>query len=154
MSKEKAKPYVLAIDPGLTSGVSLVQREPLTLLKSDELEWAATARFVDTALREFGGENVDVVLERFTITQQTAKNSQQTWSLEIIGMCRLLSLAHGAGQITLQSPADAKRFSTNPRLKSLGLWHVGGGGHALDSLRHVVLRLTRTGWTDSRLLHE
>lgn len=146
------KPYILSIDPGLTSGVALVQRDPLKLLRSDELDWQNTARFVDTALREFGGEHVDVVLEKFTITTQTAKNSQQTWSLEVIGMCRLMAMAHGAGAITLQSPADAKTFASNMRLKNLELWHVGGDGHANDALRHVVLRLTRTGWKDSRLL--
>jgi len=134
------------------SGVSVVRREPLELIRSDELDWIHTARFVDTALREFGGENVDVVLEKFTITAQTAKNSQQQWSIEIIGMCRLLALAHGAGAITLQTPADAKSFVSNTRLRDLELWHVGGAGHANDSLRHVVLRLSRTGWKDSRLL--
>lgn len=146
------KPYVLSIDPGQTSGVALVRREPLELMRSDELNWENTCKFVDTALREFGGENVDVVIERFTITQQTAKNTQQTWSLEVIGMCRLMAMAHGAGAITLQTPADAKTFASNMRLKNLELWHVGGAGHANDAIRHAILRLTRTGLKDSRLL--
>lgn len=148
------KPLILAIDPGLNTGICLLRREPMELVWSDELDWQGTARTVDQTLREFGGENVDVVMERFTITQATSKNSQQQWSIEIIGMCRLMALAHGAGELTLQSPADAKRFATNPRLKALGLWHVGGGGHALDAIRHALLRLTRSGWTDSRLLHD
>lgn len=149
------KHYILAIDPGLTSGVALFHRtdsDEITLVWSEELDWMETARCTDGVLREHGGDDVDIVLERFTITQQTAKNSQQQWSIEIIGMVRLLAHAHGAGAITLQSPADAKRFVTNPRLKALGFWHVGGGGHALDAIRHAILRLTRLGWTDSRLL--
>ncbi len=151
------KHYILAVDPGLTSGICLFRRtddNEVELVWSDELDWIGTTRKVDEVLREFGGADVDVVVEKFTITVQTAKNSQQTWSLEIIGMIRLLTMAHGAGVLTLQSPADAKRFSTNPRLKSLDFWHVGGGGHALDAIRHAVLRLTRTGWSDRRLLHD
>ena len=146
------KPYILACDPGESSGLCLVRRDPFELLWSDELDWIHIARKVDETLRELGGENVDVVCERFTITAQTAKNSQQGISLEVIGQVRLLASAHGAGQITLQSPADAKKFASNPRLRALEAWHVGGGGHALDAIRHAILRLTRTGWTDSRLL--
>lgn len=151
------KHYLWVCDPGLTSGVSLFHRSDdneVELLSSEELDWVNTTRSLDQTLREYGGDDVQVVVERFTITVQTAKNSQQSWSLEIIGMIRLLSLAHGAGEISLQSPADAKRFCTNTRLKALGFWHVGGGGHALDAIRHGVLWLTRHGWSDSRLLHE
>lgn len=149
------KPYVLACDPGLLSGLCLLRRDPFGLEWSDELEWVENARKVDETLRTLGGENVDVVAERFTITVQTAKNSQQGISLEVIGQLRLLSLAHGAapnGEISLQSPNDAKNFVTNPRIRALGVWHKGGHGHALDAIRHGVLRLTRTGWQDSRLL--
>ncbi len=149
------KHYIICTDPGLVSGICLFKRtddNEVELVWTDELDWLHTARKIDETLREYGGDDVDVVLERFTITQQTAKNSQQQWSIEIIGMARLLAVAHGAGEITLQSPADAKRFSTNARLKALDFWHVGGGGHALDALRHAVLRLTNTGWKDSRLL--
>ena len=151
------KHYIIAVDPGLTSGICLFHRtddNELSLVWSDELDWVNTTRKVDEVLREHGGADVDVVVEKFTITVQTAKNSQQTWSLEIIGMIRLLALAHGAGELILQSPADAKRFSSNPRLKALDFWHVGGGGHALDAIRHGVLRATRKGWSDRRLLHD
>lgn len=148
------KSYVLAIDPGGTTGICLLKRDPLELVWSDELpSWVTVARTVDHTLRTHG-KDVDVVCERFTITQQTAKNSQQTLPLELIGMVRLLTKIHLDEEITLQLPADAKRFATNPRLKALGLWHVGGGGHALDAIRHGVLRLTKTGWQDPRLFLE
>ena len=84
------KPYILACDPGESSGLCLVRRDPFELLWSDELDWIHNARKVDETLRELGGENVDVVCERFTITAQTAKNSQQGISLEVIGQVRLL----------------------------------------------------------------
>lgn len=151
------KHFLFVCDPGLTSGVALFRRSDdneIELLWSDELDWQHTARKCDETLRTFGGDDVQVVVERFTITAATAKNSQQTWSLEIIGMLRLLAHAHGAGELDLQSPADAKRFCTNIRLKALDFWHVGGGGHALDAIRHGVLWFTRHGWSDHRLLHD
>lgn len=145
---------ILAVDPGETTGLCLLRSDPLELVWSYEAPtWLDVCRRVDETLREHGSK-VEVVVERFTITQQTAKNSQQTLPLEIIGQVRLLTMIHTEKQITLQSPADAKRFATNPRLKALELWHVGGGGHALDAIRHAVLRLTNTGWRDPRLLHD
>lgn len=148
----KAKPYVLSIDPGLSSGIAFIRREPLKLVHSDELPPNETGDFVSALLREYPPDHVDVVMERFLITQATAKNSQQGVSLEVIGVVKYLCHAYGADPVTLQTPADAKSFSSNARLKQLELWHVGGEGHALDALRHAVLRLTRTGWTDPRLL--
>ncbi len=151
------KHYVFVCDPGLTSGVALFHRtddNQIEVVWSDELDWENTARRCSETLREYGGDDVAIVAERFTITAQTAKNSQQTWSLEIIGMLRLLALMYGADPLDLQSPADAKRFCTNTRLKALDIWHIGGGGHALDALRHGVLWFTRHGWSDRRLLHD
>jgi len=154
---QRVKHFIWVCDPGLTSGVALFKRNDdnsVELLWSDELDWVHTTRSLDETMRKYGGDDVQVVAERFTITIQTAKNTQQTWSLELIGMMRLLTMAHGAGDLDLQSPADAKRFCTNTRLKALGFWHVGGGGHALDAIRHGILWLTRHGWSDSRLLHD
>lgn len=147
------KPYILAIDPGLLTGICLMRSDPIELLWSDEVDWINTARLTDQTLRELGGVNVDVVIERYTITSATAKKTQQTWSLELIGITRFLCLVHSAGDMTLQSPADAKNFASNARLKSIGLWHVGGAGHALDAIRHGLLFAARNGLKDSRLLH-
>jgi hypothetical protein len=61
---------------------------------------------------------------------------------------------HGrmADDIYFQSPADAKAMFANDKLKKLEYWHRGGEGHALDSIRHGLLRLVKSGWKPVRLL--
>lgn len=129
-----------------------VQRDGPVKLWSAEEEWEGMARRTDECLREYGGENVTVGCERFTITPQTGKNSQAGWSLECIGMMRLLARAHGAGELVLQKPVEALGFCTNERLKAFDLWHVGGEGHAKDALRHALLYLVNTGYSQDRRL--
>jgi hypothetical protein len=41
---------------------------------------------------------------------------------------------------------------TNQALKKLGYWHTGGDGHALDAIRHGLLRLVKAGWIPRALL--
>ena len=69
----------------------------------------------------------------------------RTWqpdALEVIGALRYVCYRRGAS-FELQSPADAKRFSTNEKLKKLGWYHPTPGGHANDGLRHLLLALVR-----------
>lgn len=150
------KPYVLTVDPGLANGVALVQREPMEKIWSDELDWKGTYRKVNNTLHELGGENVDVVVEKFIITPNTGKLSQAPWSLEVIGQMRALAWLHGCtgadGSITLQKSGDALDFAPNSRLRAVGLWHRGGAGHAKVALKHALLFLVNTGWRDPRLL--
>jgi hypothetical protein len=54
--------------------------------------------------------------------------------------------------IIFQSPADAKAMFPNEKLKKIGYWHKGGEGHALDAIRHAVLRLAKSGWIPAKLL--
>lgn len=150
------KPYVLAVDPGLTNGVCLVSRDPLENLWSAELDWKELYRQVNTKLHEFGGENVDVVVEKFIITPNTGKLTQAPWSMYVIGQMMALAWQHGCtgkdGSITLQKAGDAMEFAPNSRLRALGLWHKGGAGHAKVALKHALLFLVNTGYRDPRLL--
>lgn len=102
----------------------------------------------------FGGDDLDVVCERFTINAQTVKNSQAPYSLEQIGILKqcMMDMGMKADDIFFQSPADAKAMFTNEKLKKLGYWHKGGEGHALDAIRHGLLRLVKTGWKPLSLL--
>jgi hypothetical protein len=40
---------------------------------------------------------------------------------------------------------------SNEKLKKLEFWHKGGEGHALDAIRHAVLRLVKIGWIPTKL---
>jgi hypothetical protein len=83
-----------------------------------------------------------VVCESFIITAQTLKKSRgENWSLEQIGAIRWMCHTHGV-PFKLQTPADAKSFVKNERLKELG-WYKPGAGHDNDAARHLLLALAR-----------
>tara|TARA_B110000503_G_scaffold136523_1_gene218980 strand:- start:1657 stop:2124 length:468 start_codon:yes stop_codon:yes gene_type:complete len=150
--------YVLSVDPGKMTGVALFNREGASepvLEWSKELEQHEVAEVLRSVL--WAPEkryNLDVVCERFIINAQTVRNSQAPYSLEVIGILKQCLLDNGRrmDDIFFQAPADAMTMFDNKKLKKLEYWHVGGGGHALDAIRHALLRLVKSGWKPIRLL--
>ena len=145
--------YVLAVDPGLATGVALIDRETLKPEWLWEGEWEEATDRIARALVDHQ-DDVDVVIEKFTITVMTAKHSSAPWSLETIGMVKLLCKQYDypRDQIKMQSPVDAKAFTDNDKLRRLGWWVRGSKGHAHDAARHAALHLLRTGVRESILL--
>lgn len=152
--------FILSVDPGKATGVCLFSIEDG---QDPALVWSRECDYRDfrLAVREgfehsklYGDKALEVVCERFVINAQTVRNSQAPFSLEQIGMLKLIMLDYDAEpeKINMQSPADAKSMFDNKKLKILGYWHVGGGGHALDAIRHAILYLVKTGWKPARLL--
>lgn len=153
--------FVLAVDPGKASGIALFSKEDgkdPELLWSGEYQQDEYARPIRKALAESLMQEIkiEVVCERFTINAQTVKNSQAPYSLEQIGILKqcMMDLGLKAEDIYLQAPSDAKALFPNPALKTLGYWHKGGEGHALDAIRHGLLRFVKTGWHPVGLLKE
>ncbi len=152
--------YVLSIDPGKATGMALFSfeagSEPIMEWSGEfqQHEYAKPIRDV-LAAPEANGE-VIVVCERFTINAQTTKNAQAPYSLEQIGILKqcLMDAGRPADDIYFQSPADAKAMFTNEKLKTLGYWHRGGEGHALDAIRHALLKLVKMGWKPIKLLQD
>lgn len=151
--------YVLAVDPGKATGVALFSyqtgSEPV-LEWSKEVEADEFAEVIRGVLwAPEKNQHLTVVCERFIINAQTVKNSQAPFSLEQIGILKqcLLDSGRPMDDIFFQSPADAKAMFDNPKLKKLGYWHVGGAGHALDAIRHGLLKLVKTGWKPINLLN-
>ena len=146
---------ILAIDPGKATGMAL-----FSLQEGSEpvLEWSKEVQQDEYAepIREVLAANKDtvVVCERFTINAQTVRNAQAPYSLEQIGILKqcLMDVGRPADDIFFQSPADAKAMFTNEKLKKLEYWHRGGEGHALDAIRHGLLKLVKMGWKPVRLL--
>jgi hypothetical protein len=159
-ANEKMIRYLLSVDPGKASGICLFELsagdEPI-LLSSGEYQQNEYARPIREALSLSldKGIELEVVCERFIINAQTVRNSQAPYSLEQIGILKqcLMDSGYEAEKIVFQSPADAKAMFDNPKLKKLGYWHKGGEGHALDSIRHALLRFAKTGWKPTRLLN-
>lgn len=152
---------VLAVDPGLMSGVCFVVwsgvegEDPVIEMsvEADEEEYASHLR--DYLDKWESYEKFGVVCERFIINAQTTKKSQAPYSLEQIGILKQTCRDYGfpVENIVFQAPVDAKNMFPNKALKMLGLWHVGGAGHALDSLRHAALFMVkRFKWIPRALL--
>lgn len=147
---------VLAIDPGKMTGLAWMRQEDGKIFLDDSLE-ASPDDIIDAirptlALWEPEAEDqppLRLVVEKFTINAMTAQKSQESsWALRTTGAieqaCR--DAKYPLPAILWQTPAEAKTAFTNDKLKSLGLWHRGGAGHALDAVRHGALYLAKTGW--------
>jgi len=153
------KRLVLSVDPGKASGICLFEyedgNEPVMIWSGEyqQHEYADPIRRA-FAYSQSQGVRLEVVCERFTINAQTVKNSQAPYSLEQIGILKQIMLDHGRlpDDIYFQSPADAKAMFSNEKIRTLDYWHRGGEGHALDSIRHALLRLVKSGWKPTRLL--
>lgn len=151
--------HILAVDPGKASGIcyfTMEEGQEPVLLWSGEYQ---QHEYADPIRKAFAyavsqGTRLEVVCERFTITAQTVRNSQAPYSLEQIGILKQIMLDFGRApeDIYFQSPADAKAMFSNEKIKTLEYWHRGGEGHALDSIRHGLLRLAKSGWIPRKLL--
>lgn len=142
--------FVLAVDPGLRTGWALWKDGEITGGITDPLE---TGDFLKYEIQAAPLGRSEVVCESYTVTAQTAKLSQQYWSLELIGVARWLCHYFGAEFVEpLQKPSEAKRFVPDQRLRDLGLWVPGREDHERDARRHLVLRLAKHGLIDVRPL--
>ncbi len=139
---------VVAVDPGGTTGLAVWS--PALGLSMRELAPAADA--VDWLADMLGSGNPrrTVVVERYIITPATAKMSQQHDALEIIGAIKYL-VRKGGHTLTMQTPAEAKAFSTDKKLKTVG-WYNPGLPHARDASRHLLLHLAKVGIIDLHTL--
>ena len=153
--------FVLSVDPGKASGIALFKKEDgldPELVWSGEYQQHEYAQPIRKAMAEamLEGIAIEIVCERFTINAQTVKNSQSPYSLEQIGILKqcMIDIGMKAEDLNLQAPADAKALFPNPALKKLNYWHKGGEGHALDAIRHGLLRFVKTGWHPVDLLKE
>lgn len=132
--------YILAVDPGLMTGIALflIEEGTVTLVWSQEVGEIPIDFLIEEVIEEYK-DNLEVVFERFVIGPKTPNSP---WSLEKIGVIKFLCRKHSV-KYTIQTPGQAKNFVTNKRLKNIKIWHKGGKGHALDALRHGVLYLVQ-----------
>ena len=147
--------HILAVDPGKATGLAyftIQSGSDPVLVWAHEVQQEEYAKPIRDVLANT--PNMDVVCERFVINAQTVRNSQAPFSLEQIGILKqcLIDVGRKPDDIYFQSPADAKAMFDNPKLKKLEYWYVGGEGHALDAIRHGLLRCVKLGWVPKRLL--
>ena len=90
---------MLCCDPGLVSGLGVLHwTKEAGLERWMSLEGTLaevgyeTRNFLRDPARNRG--NTEIVIERFTITAETAKNSQAPWSLKVCGVIEWLVAEH------------------------------------------------------------
>lgn len=136
---------ILAMDPGLRTGFAFWTPDSFVASITDpEDAWDVLDRWTN---RHGNTGEALLIVESFTITPETARKSRQYWSLELIGVARFLAATRRI-TLGLQTPAEAKNFAPDARLKQLGLWTPGKEDHARDATRHLVRALARR-----RLIH-
>lgn len=129
--------YLLAIDPGLMTGVCLIDLiDPENPVKVWSKE-VTIQEFHDNIESLISHADTHVVIENFLITVETGKLTDAPWSLELIGVVRYLCYLAGK-VLDLQTPSQ-KEFANNDKLRAVDFWHVGEAGHANDSLRHAMI---------------
>lgn len=127
---------ILAIDPGNVTGVATYHRGRL---ETSELPKHEVYEF----LLPFITDRVfplEVVAERFVISQRTIRSERQGDALDILGfldgLCYLEMVP-----LTLQTAAQAKSFATDDKLRRLGWYQKTKDGHANDACRHLLVYL-------------
>lgn len=147
------KRLIVGIDPGLVTGVVSLSLLDGDLHNVDAMEFDQMGlghymeQLYGTWRRE--GDKPIVVIESFTITPQTGKNTQAPWSLENIGIVRFFCAKAGI-PLVFQTPAQAKRLASDAILKAAGLHFPSKGGHQNDAARHIAYYLM----TELNLLHD
>lgn len=129
---------IFAYDPGLVTGWACLEPATGGFISGETHGRHAFERQFEAALAE--GGLFEVVGEKYTITGRTAKLTQQVDAMFINGY--IDGLAEKLGfRLTLQTPAQAKSFATDTKLKAAGWYKPTPGGHANDGARHLLTYL-------------
>lgn len=132
-----SKRYLLAIDPGLATGVAIIDKldpmEPKVILDEELQTSSFYVRMEDVFTTH--GDDLEVVIEDFHML--SGDKSEAPWSLNLIGVTEYFCWKYKV-EMTKQSPGR-KPFSTTAKMKRVGFWHVGDDGHANDALKHALI---------------
>lgn len=139
--------YLIAVDPGLKTGLTIfnLDSEIPEMVRSYEMSLSEFQEYVELLDTSAGDalHHVEIVIEDFIITTETAKKSLGgNWSLENIGKILYVAEKHGIS-VKKQRPGDRMSIS-HEQLKGLDYWHVGGEGHANQASRHAVVYMLDT----------
>ena len=130
---------ILAVDPGGTTGVAILESGQFRSLEIPDGK-AAFYRWFGGIADSADLEDLTVVCESFTITAATARKSRQDDPYMILGYLSGWCLLHSV-PLHVQSPGQAKSFSTDSKLRRLGWFLPSSGGHANDAARHLLVYL-------------
>lgn len=138
---------IIAIDPGKMSGLAAYHDEQFRAYEMNPLD---TIEYVDSAWSQTGGD-IEVVAESFVISERTIKTAPQRDALDILGWLTIESQRRGF-EFTMQTPAQAKKFATDDKLKALDWYERTKDGHANDAARHLLVYLMRDSFYRNTLI--
>ena len=132
-------PYCLAIDPGGHTGLAWMIGNEFGSAVLDGGRFGFLEAWVMSL--EVAGRPDFIVCEDFIITSATARKSAQPDPYRIIGYVEGWCFLNQV-PFKLQTPSQAKGFGTDAKLKHLGWYRAGNGGHDNDAARHLLVHLT------------
>ena len=136
---------IVAIDPGKISGIAVYDGS--SQFRTYEYDVQSTIRFVDNVWYQLHGD-IEVVSEKFTISEKTIKTSLSTDALDINGWLRIESERLGFPYKEQPVQKSANSFASDDKLKAVG-WHTPTkDGHANDAARHLMVYL----WHEHRAI--
>lgn len=147
---------VLAVDPGGVTGLALWDPqmfaphhgpngyEPFGSWQVEGYEGAVRSLWDEVTCAPDA-----LVCEGFVIRSNTHKLDSGAFShtTDLIGACRYLAHEHGV-PFYRQTPAEAKAFASDEKLRRLGWYNATPGGHANDAARHLLTFLVKQGETE------
>lgn len=89
------------------------------------------------------GDYDNVVCEKFIINATTHQKTRQYDALYIIGLVLATYHRRGFRNVMLQTPAHAKTFAKDAKLRHMKWWDGSPGGHANDAARHLLTYTAR-----------
>lgn len=131
--------WILGVDPGGTTGVSLKTPTQWLTLQYNPEEFSAFFLYTIVNANNDGSSLLKVVAERFV--PSTRHLSNQSDALELIGFMKYACLRSNI-PFELQSPAAAKGLAPNPVLKHIGAY-AKKTPHGNDAARHAALYISK-----------
>lgn len=132
---------VIGCDPGKITGLALYSEDVLTRLAVSFIDVAPTLEvWLDTDVPTHIG------IERFVITRNTARKTQQTDALKVSGIVESLVLHSGIHTVTYQNMSAAKRFGSPTLMRKLGWWSTGHHATHKNDATSQVLELLATNF--------
>ena len=135
----------LAFDPGGTTGIAWFVLDNDTgswRFGCDQVEGRYEAETWAAQTLGLSDRDTTVIVERWDVRANTHQLTNQDDPRYIIGY--LDGICHALPSVTYveQTPAQAKRFASDGKLKRLG-WYEPGKDHARDAARHLLTFLAK-----------
>lgn len=129
---------ILAVDPGTVTGIADYDKQRGVFFNEVK---GGVKGFVDAVRHSLPLYDV-VVCESFVISPRTLRVSRVHDSLDIIGWLKGEE-GYTYPELVMQTPAQAKQFATDDKLRRLGWYNATKDGHANDAARHLLTYLAR-----------